>query len=394
MAAEPDEDSKTGSHTLRVLMLSKALVIGAYQKKAEELARIPDVELTVAVPPLWKEGSHHIHLQRAFVSGYRLVVEPMVFNGNFHMHFYPGLGRLIREVRPDVFHIDEEPYNLATLLAMRLGTKSGAKTLFFTWQNICRRLPPPFNLIERYNFANANRGLAGSQGARDVLIKKGFAKPINIIPQFGVDPDLFSPDGPLATSKVNGFAKPFSIGYVGRMIASKGLAVLLDAISDLPGEWHLTLMGEGPLKDELRKQAERLGFNRRVSFVPYVRSEEVPAHLRGFDVLVLPSLTTPNWKEQFGRVLIEAMACGVPVIGSDSGEIPHVIGDAGLVFPEGSVGALRELLVRSMSETGLREATAQRGRERVLRHYSQAAIARQTHEVYASMVNTDERSGI
>ena len=70
-------------------------------------------------------------------------------------------------------------------------------------------------------------------------------------------------------------------------------------------------------------------------------STEVPAVLRALDVLVLPSLTTPSWKEQFGRVLQEAMACAIPVVGSDSGEIPHVIGDAGLVTPEGDAAALR-----------------------------------------------------
>ena len=68
--------------------------------------------------------------------------------------------------------------------------------------------------------------------------------------------------------------------------------------------------------------------------------------MRRFDVLVGPSLTTPRWKEQFGRMLVEAMACGVPVIGSDSGEIPHVIGDAGIVVPEGDRVALCAAIAR------------------------------------------------
>jgi len=369
---------------LRVLMITKALVVGAYQKKAEELARLPGVELTVAVPPLWKEGRHRIQLERTFVQGYDLRVEPMALNGNFHLHYYPGLGRLIREVRPQILHIDEEPYNLATFLAMRLAKQTGTSALFFTWQNIYRRMPPPFSLFERYNFATARWALAGSEGARDVLLKKGFNRPISVIPQFGVDPALYSPDGPVVAASA-GDPRPLAIGYVGRMIPAKGLAVLLRAAYGLRGNWHLTFVGEGPYKDALRKTAAVCGITRKVSFIPYVKSEEVPAHLRGFDVLVLPSQTTRNWKEQFGRVLVEAMACGVPIIGSDSGEIPHVIGDAGLIFREGNAEDLSQLLGRMMHEPELRADLARRGRERVLQDYSQERIAQQTYEVYCNM---------
>jgi glycosyltransferase involved in cell wall biosynthesis len=112
----------------------------------------------------------------------------------------------------------------------------------------------------------------------------------------------------------------------------------------------------------------------------------VPDRLRALDALALPSLTRPNWKEQFGRILIEAMACGVPVIGSDSGEIPHVIGDAGLIFPEGDVEALRSCLVRLMAEVPLQRELAERGRARVLAHYTQARVAEATRAVYRQML--------
>ena len=101
----------------------------------------------------------------------------------------------------------------------------------------------------------------------------------------------------------------------------------------------------------------------------------------------MPSRTRPNWKEQFGRVIIEAMACGVPVIGSDSGEIPHVIGDAGLVFSEGDAGGLRDHLARLQAEPGLAEALGELGRQRVLEHFTQASIARRTAAVYAEMMS-------
>jgi glycosyltransferase involved in cell wall biosynthesis len=102
-------------------------------------------------------------------------------------------------------------------------------------------------------------------------------------------------------------------------------------------------------------------------------------------VLALPSRTLPNWKEQFGRILVEAMACGVVVVGSDSGEIPNVIGEAGLVFPEDDKEALQAHLTRLIGDAGLRRRLAQAGRERVLENYTQAQIASQTMSVYRTL---------
>ena len=124
---------------MRVLMISKACVVGAYQRKLEELARFPGMELAVAVPPYWRDGRRILPLERAYTSGYELHVLPMVFNGNFHLHFYRGLDALVERFRPEIMHIDEEPYNLATLQAMRSAQRHGAQALFFTWQNLLRR---------------------------------------------------------------------------------------------------------------------------------------------------------------------------------------------------------------------------------------------------------------
>src|SRR6266496_5506891 len=111
---------------MRILMLSKALVVGAYQKKAEELAAIPGVELTVAAPPSWREpGVGEQRLERRFVRGYRLVELPIWFNGRHHVYFYPAIARLVAAFRPEVFHIDEESFNFATFLALRVGRRSG-----------------------------------------------------------------------------------------------------------------------------------------------------------------------------------------------------------------------------------------------------------------------------
>jgi glycosyltransferase involved in cell wall biosynthesis len=128
------------------------------------------------------------------------------------------------------------------------------------------------------------------------------------------------------------------------------------------------------------------GLTGRVVFTGPQPSTAMPRIMRGLDVLVGPSLTTARWKEQFGRMLVEAMACGVAVIGSDSGEIPNVIGEAGLVVSEGDAGALRAALSRLRDDPGERRRLGALGRARVLELFTQGAIARRTFYVYQQML--------
>jgi len=186
----------------------------------------------------------------------------------------------------------------------------------------------------------------------------------------------------------------FTIGYVGRLVEEKGVHVLLRAVAGLSGAcaelsrsaWRLRILGSGPQRSHLEGLAAELGIAERVRFEGPIPSTQMPGYYNQLNALVLPSLSRPNWKEQFGRVLIEAMACGVPVVGSDSGEIPNVIGEAGLVFAEGDVQALRARLSQLMADPALREQLAQRGRDRVLAHYTQAQVAAKTYQVYHELL--------
>lgn len=366
---------------VHVVMLSKALVVGAYQKKLEELARLPDLRLTALVPPFWQQGGHRQYFEKAFASNYDLRVLPMALNGHFHLHYYPGLRRLLRNLCPDVVHVDEEPYNFATAHAIWSARSLGARVLCFTWQNIHRHLPPPFGLLERYCLRSVDHVLAGNCDAVAVLRRKGYRGPVAVVPQFGVDPTLFSP----ANRPDQSADRLFRVGYLGRLVAEKGLDLLIDALALLDGEWRLSIAGSGPLERQLALRAASPDLAGKVTIVPTVSSVDVPTLLRNLDVLVLPSFTLHNWKEQFGRVLIEAMACEVAVIGSESGEIPNVIGDAGLVFPEGDVAALRACLLKLRDDPALRIRIGRAGRQRVLDHYTQAKIAEQTYAVYREL---------
>ena len=367
------------SRPLRVLMFSKACVVGTYQRKLELIGAHPDIDLTVVVPPYWKDARGKLVLERAYTDHSRLVVEPMRFNGNFHLHFYPGLGRVIEEVQPDIVHADEEPYNLATFHALRLARRAGAKTLFFSWQNILRRYPFPFAQMEKWVLRHADYALVGNEEAVGVWRQKGYEGPLMVLPQFGVDPEVFSPGDPPEDRE------PFVIGFAGRLVPEKGLDMLIRAAAKLPGRWVLRLLGDGPERAALQELAGVYNISGSVSFEKGIPSTEMPGFYRSLDVFVLPSQTRPNWKEQFGRVIIEAMACGVPVVGSRSGAIPEVIGPAGLLFDETDEDALAAHLAALKRDVSLRRALAVAGRQRVLRHFTQEQIAARTVEVYRTL---------
>jgi glycosyltransferase involved in cell wall biosynthesis len=317
---------------------------------------------------------------------YELRVEPIYFNGSFHLFFWPTLRRILDEVRPDVVHLDEEPYNLATALGTLNAARVGARSLFFTWQNLLRRYPPPFNVLERYVFRRSAHAIAGSREALDVIRAKGFRGPASVIPQFGVDPDLFAPPA----------APPSGvpcIGFVGRMVEEKGVFVLLEALAALDGDWRLHMIGSGPLLRSAQARAAALGLAGRITWEPGVASTQMADRLRGCSVVVQPSLTRRHWKEQFGRALMEAMACGAAVVGSDSGEIPQVVGDVGLIVPEGDPAALRAALRRVLNDRDLRDHLGRRGRQRVLERFTHTRIAADTVDVYQSMLGLPAAHG-
>jgi len=373
---------------MRILIASKILLLAAYRRKLDEIAVRPGVErLVVVTPPVWREpGGRTLVLEPPTgPQRYDLRVEPIRFNGNYHLFFWPGLERIVREVQPDLIHLDEEPYNVATGHGTWLGARYGVRSLFFTWQNLLRRYPPPFRWIEQGVFQRSAYAIAGNTEALQVLRTKGYSGPACVIPQFGVDPELFSPDVPPLNS-------PPTIGFVSRLVEEKGILVLLAALAGLPGSWHLHVVGSGPLEAKAHQTAAQLGLSERITWERGIASTLVPARLRTFSVLVQPSLTRTHWKEQFGRAVMEAMACGVAVIGSASAEIPNVIGDAGVLVPEGDTAALRDALAVVLGDRPLREDLGRRGRARVLACFTHKRIAEETVDAYSAALDAAPQS--
>ena len=218
---------------MRVLIVSKILGVAAYRRKLDEIAAEDGLELVAVAPPEWQEpGGRRLTFEPSKApEGYTLRIEPIWLNGSYHLFVWPTLGRILREVRPDVVHVDEEPYNLATAHATWLARRLRARPVFFTWQNLLRRYPPPFSLFERSVFKHSAFGIAGSRDALEVVRAKGYCGPGAVIPQFGVDPELFAP------GRTQSGGMPI-IGFIGRLVEEKGLLVLLEALAGITSALH------------------------------------------------------------------------------------------------------------------------------------------------------------
>lgn len=362
-------------------MVSKACVVGTYQRKLEELAALPGIELTLVVPPEWRERSRVLRYEPLFRRGYQTVVLPMALNGHYHMHFYRGLAAVVRAVRPDLIHVDEEPADLVALQCVALAGR--ARLVFFTWQNLLRPLPPPFSLIQRHTFARSSLALCGNAAAIHVLRSKGYRGLVRLVPQFGFDEELFR-----FRPKDYRSSRPLLIGAAGRLVPEKGFDLLLAAVAEQPDRWRVEIAGDGPEGQALRRLTARLGIADRVQLLGQCSSVDMPDLYARWDVVVAPSRTRPNWKEQFGRSVAEAMSCGTPAVVSRSGELPNVVGGGGLVFEEGNATDLRACLVRLAESIDLRRSLALAGRQRVLEQYTQRAIAQNTRAAYCDALQS------
>ena len=366
---------------VRVLVVSHACAVPINRGKLRALAARPGLELSVLVPARWRERGQAYTTCPGEESGCRVFSGGIFFEGRVGGHFYrSGLLRALREARPEVIHLEEEPWSLAAgqVLAAAALWRPRPALLILSWENI--EGVPSLRLqraIERAALRRAEVLIAGGRTARERLIRLG-ARPekVEVLHQFGLDPGTFRPPAPGERPGV------FTVGFAGRLVREKGVDVLLRALAALGGEWRALLVGDGAQRPELEALAASLGIRERVEFTGWVDQPEVPACLRRMHAMVFHSRTTPAWAEQFGHPLIEAMSCGAVPVGSDSGEIPHVVGREGLIVPEGDAAALAAALGRLRGEPGLRGRLEAAGRARVLREFTWEALAARTFALY------------
>ena len=367
---------RTEVDTLRVLVVSHAAVVATNQEPFHALAQAgqhvsivapraldTDIRGRVELAPLAGLAADLIGLSVA-VGGYKRWLGGQ---RGIHAIWYRNLRWAVREAAPDVIFIEEEPFSVAAWQCAREAARIHVPFVVHENQNIDRRLPPPFAQIRRFVLARAAGVTVRNRAADDVVRAAGFAGPIASFPH-AVDPARYDTD-----ARDAGLAAPV-VGFVGRLVPEKGLTALIAALEGLGAS--LLVIGDGPERAASEAHAARLGVAAR--FEGAVPHDQVPSWYGAMDLVVIPSRTTPTWMEQFGRIVIEANAAGVPVIVSDSGELPHTVAatGGGLVVPEGDVAALRDALGQLLGDDARRRALGVAGRTAVEARFTPEAVAR------------------
>jgi glycosyltransferase involved in cell wall biosynthesis len=391
---------------IRVLALDHTAGITAFRKKFAAIAARPEIELTVLAPERWVENYRVVDTRPDGASGYAFRTAPVGWAGYENRAFFrAGVGPALRDARPDVLHLWEEPFSVMALQALLLASiwAPRARAIFFSSDNLSGRFrysyrPSAFYAaVERYTHKRCAVGTAVSEEVAAVLREKGFSKSIEVVPH-GLDLSDYPADSDRAAGEIGRRASgegvrvrlglmPPIVGFVGRLLHQKGIDLLLRAVASLPRPRpSLILLGEGPDRGAFKSMVEELGLGDSTRFLAPAGHGEVPAHLSMIDVLVLPSRSTPRWKEQFGRVLIEGMAAGCAVIGSSSGAIPEVLGDAGVVFQEESSDDLARAIQRVLGDPAFAQSLRVRGRQRVRERYTWDAVADRVVAMYRTLL--------
>lgn len=377
---------------MKILIISHAYASLNNHRKLELLSEHKDLEVGLVVPKVWPSWHGQTLSEAAARMNLTYKIYPLktYLSGSGGKYFYQPweLFQAIREFKPDVIHLEEEPWTPVSGEVCLFNRLFWHKRLvFFTWENLVD-LPLNFwrRRVEKFTFSSAILAICGNQEAGQRIRSRGFAGEITYLPQFGVDLGLFKKTDVSQLRRRLGLEGKFVVGFVGRYVEEKGIGTLLKAVAGLGENVSLLLVSSSPaLPDYFAKMAKELRVYEKLvpaSNIPY---EEIPKYMNLMDVFVLPSLTTKTWKEQFGRTLVEAMACQVPVIGSSSGAIPEVIGEAGLVFKEGEAGDLKQKIEQIRTNKDFATALSQAGHRRTQEVYAYERIASKTYEIYTQV---------
>lgn len=370
----------------RLLTIGHSYCVAANRRLAHELARTGEWDVTVVGPARFK-GDFRTH-EMVREPGERCTIEPVPVYGAARVHtmVYGWRLRHLLQGPWDLVHCWEEPY-VASAAQVAAWTPARVPFIVSTFQNIDKRYPPPFRWFEQYTRSRADGLVAFGRTVFDVAAARGYSMArARIIPP-GVDTTRFAPNGE-ARQRLRaslGWDDDVPVvGFLGRFVPEKGLRLLTEVLDRLHQPWRALLVGSGPLEADLRRWARRYGS--RVVLATTVDHDAVPGWLAAMDVLCAPSQTTGRWREQFGRMIIEAFASGVPVVASDSGEIPHVVADAGIVVPEADTQAWVRELGMLLDEPARRAALGARGRARAQREYEWSAVAQRQAQYFRHII--------
>lgn len=360
---------------LRVLVVCHAYVTNVNQGKLAAIAATGAANVALLAPSCWQamDWDRKMALEQVYAD-VQIYPADIKFSGRAGAYFYwPWkIWQVIQDFKPDVIHVEQEVFSVSAMEMAVFAKLFGKPMSVFGWENMERQLSPFRQWIRQTVFNNTQLIIPGNKDGEQLTRQWGYQGKIEIMPQIGVDTELFPP-----RVRQLGDA-PFNIGFMGRLVPQKGVDTLLIAakiLRDRNQNVRVTICGSGSESDALHQIASEQDLDDIVDWKTDVSHSQVPEAMDEFDALVLPSRTIATWKEQFGHVLIESMSMGIPTVGTDSGEIPNVIGNTELVFPEDDAEALAEILERMVGDTTWYSALSQASIDRVNQLYSHERIA-------------------
>jgi len=342
-----------------VVVVSHACVLDANRSPYRTLATAAAV--TIVTPAAWAHAFSPEPFQssdapfpgRVLTFPARQVGRPQ----RYTLRCWPG--RVLRQTQASFVIIEEEAFSLSGLWWSWAARRHALPYAIQAAENLDRRFPAPVRRWRDSVLAHASLVMARSPMAGERAKEAGARGSVQVIAH-GVD-EVASTNAPATNTLV---------GFVGRLVPEKGVADLLTLARERP-DWSFAVVGDGPLRSDV----EAAGDN--VRWLGSLANGDMPAFYATLAALVVPSRTTPTWTEQFGRIIIEALAQGVPVVAYDSGEIPWVASVTGAVLvAEGDVEALGEAVAVVLADQEQREVLATRGREAVRSHFTNEAAGR------------------
>ena len=380
----------------RLLSIAHSYVVSLNRRLAREMSRLgrDRWEITAVAPEFFRGELRDLTLEIEAGEGCRVEPVHARFTRPVQMMLYGERLRELLKGEPwDLVHCWEEPFVLAAGQVARW-TPRKVPLVYWTAQNLSKSYPPPFNWVERYCLDRCSGWMGCGESIVRTMLGRGYDRRPHRVMPLGVDLDDFRPD-PAAGRRIRdqlglADAGPPIVGYLGRFVPEKGLATLMGALDSTTSPWRALFVGGGAMEGALRKWGR--SHPGRVVVASAVKHADVPAYINAMDLLVAPSQTVRHWREQFGRMLIESFACGVPVVASDSGEIPFVVADAGVIVGEKDRVGWSSAIASLLESPDRRAELARRGLERVREVYSWPIIARRHLEFFDEILGTSPAS--
>jgi len=365
----------------RVLVISHTYLPPTNRGKLHALAA-RGLDVAVGVPERWRDrvlgSTTEVSWERQ--NGVEVCPLPIRPRGPADAFTFRrrGLVALLRDKRPDLVQVEEEPLTPAAQQVVRAARTFQLPTVIFTRQNVDVSLPWLARVRQR-RLLRRLKGAIAASGAAAALVRRVVPDlPVTAIPQFGI---------PVPAEPQHAHHEGVAIGCVGRLVPEKGIDTLLQALAENRSyRWHLTVVGDGPDRERLERLSSELRLAARIRWAGALPPEEVPKLWPELDVLVLPARAVPTWAEPAANVVAEAMAHEVTVVGTSAGATPEVIGDAGIVVPPDDPLALAGAL-RRVAIADERRVLSRAGRARALQLFSDDAVAERTLGFWRELVS-------